>query len=161
GPVNGGAAAVTVANDLALDQSVDFGFISCPGQIGNYVWQDLNLNGVQDAGEIGYPGVVVNLRRPFDNSILQSATTRIHGRYLFSGLGPASYTVEAGPPAGASVSPSGTTTANLDSNASPAAVTLTINQSSDLTIGFGFRASGSIGDRVWNDDNGDGVQNPG
>ena len=64
GPVTGGAASVALSSEVAADQTIDFGFISCPGQIGDLVWQDTNLNGIQDPGEPGYPGVVVNLAGP-------------------------------------------------------------------------------------------------
>src|SRR5207302_900934 len=101
GPMDGSAATVTLATDLATDATIDFGFTSCPGQMGDLVWQDLNLNGRQDVGEPGYAGVVVNLRRPFDNSILQSTTTGLDGKFVFSGLCPADYNVEVVPPVGA------------------------------------------------------------
>lgn len=34
-----------------------------PGELGNLVWNDLDGDGIQDAGEPGLPGVVVELYR--------------------------------------------------------------------------------------------------
>jgi hypothetical protein len=45
----------------------------------------------------------------------------------------------------------------VDSNVNPAPVTLACG-GVDATIDFGFLPHGSIGGRVWNDANGDGVQ---
>ena len=59
---NAAVSTVTLTNDLARDETIDFGFLSCPGFIGDFVWQDLNLNGVQDPVEPGYPGVIGNLK---------------------------------------------------------------------------------------------------
>src|SRR5579862_5073995 len=159
GPIDGSPAPVTLANDLSQDQTIDFGFTSCPGVIGDFVWQDTNLNGIQDPGEIGYPGVTVNLRRTSDNTIIQSATTGGDGLYSFSGLCPGSYIVQVAPPASATVSPTnqGSDT-TVDSNPNPSTVTITVNTPTDSSIDFGFLPTGSIGDRVWNDINGDGVQ---
>ena len=42
------------------DQTIDFGFY-LPVTIGNYVWNDLNGNGVQDDGATGIAGVTVAL----------------------------------------------------------------------------------------------------
>ena len=149
-------------NDLAQDQTIDFGFLSCPGVIGDFVWQDTNLNGKQDVGELGYPGVVVNLRRTSDNAIIQSATTGGDGLYSFQGLCPGSYKIQVDPPVLALVSPTnqGGNPA-LDSNVNPTSVTLTVANETDSTIDFGFLPTGSIGDRVWNDLDGDGVQDVG
>ncbi|MCP4350816.1 MAG: hypothetical protein GY795_35570 [Desulfobacterales bacterium] len=30
--------------------------------IGNYVWNDANMNSIQDSGEIGIPGVIVKFK---------------------------------------------------------------------------------------------------
>jgi uncharacterized repeat protein (TIGR01451 family) len=105
------------------------------GEIGDFVWSDLNGNGIQDAGEPGIGGQTVTLTGP----VTASTTTNGSGQYLFSGLPAGNYTVTVGTPAGFTVTPSvqGTDT-TIDSNGSPAGVTLATSSSSNLTIDFGF-----------------------
>jgi hypothetical protein len=57
---------------------------SCPdyGHIGDLVWNDLNADGIQDIGEPGIPGVIVNLSFS-DNTTYRSTTTDINGNYYF------------------------------------------------------------------------------
>ena len=64
-----------------------------PGTIGDFVWNDANTNGVQDAGEIGIGGATVNL---LDGSgaLLESTTTDADGHYGFEGLAAGDYIVE-------------------------------------------------------------------
>ncbi|MFC1961226.1 SdrD B-like domain-containing protein, partial [Chloroflexota bacterium] len=70
-----------VTGTAPLD-SVDAGLV---GQytIGDYVWNDLNGNGIQDGGEVGIPGVTVELRDGTGN-LLSSMVTNGSGQYLFS-----------------------------------------------------------------------------
>ena len=44
----------------ASDLTLDFGFYQ-PVTVGDFVWNDLNGNGVQDAGEPAIPGVTLTL----------------------------------------------------------------------------------------------------
>ena len=55
-----GQTNTTFANDNATISSYDFGYLAAL-EIGDYVWQDLNYNGLQDANEPGIPGVLVTL----------------------------------------------------------------------------------------------------
>ncbi len=45
----------------------DFGYYDTPASIGNFVWDDLNGNGIQDAGEPGIDGVEVTLMVNYPN----------------------------------------------------------------------------------------------
>jgi hypothetical protein len=67
--------------------------------IGDYVWYDDNMDGIQDAGEPGVPDVTVNL---YDctNEPVAVTLTDADGYYLFSGLTPDDYYLEFVPPAG-------------------------------------------------------------
>jgi hypothetical protein len=136
---NGSPATVTLATNSSVDETIDFGFVSpCVGAIGDFVWNDANQNGIQDANELGIPGVAVYLRAA-DNSLVGSTTTDQNGAYHFTGLCAATYTVQVVTPAGFQPSPStapGSTPAN-DSNGSPATVVLGID-ATDNTIDFGF-----------------------
>lgn len=61
--------------------------------IGDYVWHDLNMDGIQDEGEPGVPGVVVNLYDCQD-VFIATMMTDANGRYLFDELTPGDYYVE-------------------------------------------------------------------
>ena len=52
-------------------------------QIGNRVWFDKNRNGVQDAGEAGLDGIVVNLFDPDSNKVVGRDTTDSGGQFYF------------------------------------------------------------------------------
>ncbi|MGZ6047516.1 MAG: SdrD B-like domain-containing protein, partial [Phenylobacterium sp.] len=85
---NGGDAIVTVvvhANDNFKDY--DFGEKG-DGSIAGFVYQDLNNNGVKDAGEPGIGGVTVRLTGTDANGLAvnRAAVTGADGAYLFAGL---------------------------------------------------------------------------
>lgn len=55
-----------------------------PGTIGNRVWLDTNANGLQDAGEPGIAGVIVELLQA--GSVISTTTTDTDGYYFFYDL---------------------------------------------------------------------------
>lgn len=61
-----------------------------PATIGDFVWEDMDADGIQDAGEPGVAGVQVTL---FDGSSMKVAETATdaNGYYLFNCLKPGSY----------------------------------------------------------------------
>ncbi len=63
------------------------------GELGNFVWNDLNFNGIQDATEQGIAGVTVYLEDRYYNR-LQTTITDSDGKYLFSDLVPDKYVLE-------------------------------------------------------------------
>ena len=115
---------------------------TCSGSIGDFVWHDLNINGLQDGGEPGIPNVVVNLLIGADGDriVIATTTTDPNGYYNFAGLCAGTYDVEVVTPAGYSpTSPCSTDmTIPNDNNCSPTIVTLPTNVSSNQTIDFGF-----------------------
>jgi hypothetical protein len=154
--------------------------VNCNGQIGDFVWQDLNNNGCQDAGEPGIPNVTVQLYSGAcgtAGTLVATTTTDSTGHYLFSGLCPGTYQVAITTPAGftattPNVGCKDTTqppyTADRDSkcvcgNTSPCitCVTLTAANPINLNVDCGYVCNGQIGDFVWNDLNGNGCQNAG
>jgi hypothetical protein len=68
--------------------------------VGDYVWFDDNVNGVQDAGEQGVPGVSVEIFNPdgtpaigADGLPVPAVLTDLNGRYLIDNLLPGDYYV--------------------------------------------------------------------
>ncbi len=55
-----------------------------PMEVGNRVWRDVNQNGIQDAGEPGINGVIVQLYNAAGTTMLGSATTDASGNYYFT-----------------------------------------------------------------------------
>ena len=130
--------------NVSLTLPVD---VPCTGAIGDFVWDDLNGDGIQNVGEPGIVAVAVML---FDDQGLVATTvTDGAGMYLFTDLCPGTYVVEvdestlppdyvptiplAGPP-------------DVDSDDSPVEVTLTDDVSVDLTIDFGYIPSEECAD---------------
>ena len=152
---------VTLPNN-STDLTMDFGFMPpCAGVIGDFVWYDLNANGIQDAGEPGIAGVSLELRLQADNSLLAVTTTDATGFYQFVGLCANAYKVVVMPPAGYTASPTGVGDPTKDSNPNPALVVLPDDFGEDLTIDFGFYQPAALGDFVWHDLNANGVQDAG
>jgi hypothetical protein len=158
---DGGPVFVNLPTDTTSNQTIDFGFETpCTGTIGDFVWHDLNQNGIQDPGEPGIDGVTMRLVEGN-----QTTVTGPNGYYQFSGLCAGTYTVEVlTPPAGMSPSPvgQGSDTA-LDSNPNPTFTVLVGDNGSDQTLDFGFftPCTAALGDFVWQDLDRDGVQDPG
>jgi Predicted outer membrane protein len=146
----------------ATRTDVDFGYRGT-ASIGDRVWLDRNGDGVQDAGEPGLSGVIVYLDlngngvrdadEPFD-------ATDASGNYLIGGLLAGTYTVRVD----ASTLPDGVSaTYDLDGVGTPGVVTgVTLSSGQARTdVDFGYRGTASIGDRVWNDANANGIQDAG
>ena len=147
---------VTVtAGDILLD--VDFGYVDAATtySITDAVWLDVDADGVFDATENGIQDVTVNLLDDM-GVIIASTTTDSSGNFSFNGVSPGDYTLSISDNNGELIGLSGTTTAGQSRSL---AVTVV---AADITgINFGYNAPGTIGDRIWSDANGDGVQDPG
>ena len=79
-----------------------------PASIGDFVWFDYNLDGVQDATETGIPGVEVTLYRvdgDGNESEVGSVQTDIDGSYNFENLSSGDYFLSFAPPLGFISSP--------------------------------------------------------
>ena len=77
---------------------VDFGYYDEPAALGNFVWYDLNNDGIQDGGEPGIGGVPVTLTITYPNGdILEVVTvTDATGHYDFGVLLDEAYTQSDG-----------------------------------------------------------------
>ena len=134
--------------------------LTVPGVIGDYVWKDLNQNGIQETGEPGIPGATVTLTKP--DGTTETATTDALGHYHFTSLWPGTYTVAVATPSGLVPSPTlAGADRKVDSNLSQATVAISPAQWDDITIDFGFYPTGAIGNFVWQDLNVNGIQDPG
>lgn len=150
-------SAVLLSNDVGVQLTFTNEYVAPPtGEIGDFVWHDVNGNGVQEPGEPGIAGVTVTL----GGAASATTTTDANGAYRFGGLAAGSYTVTVAAPAGfVATTANAGGDANLDSNGSPASVTLATDTSVNRSIDFGFtRGSGKIGDYVWYDKDRDGLQ---
>lgn len=113
----------------------------CGGTMGDFVFQDLNGNNVQDPGEPGIEGVEITLHDDQGN-LLATTVTDALGGYMFDGLCGGTYTVTVDPdsvPDG--LAPSLCDVGNddaADSDCSPATATLVGDFDSDPTLDFGY-----------------------
>ncbi|MBK8624415.1 MAG: HYR domain-containing protein [Saprospiraceae bacterium] len=87
----------TDANGCAASYNYDVTGIDCGTantRIGDYVWFDVNGNGIQDMGELPIAGMIVNLYNANNGTIVSSTTTDAMGNYLFDFLPQGNYFVE-------------------------------------------------------------------
>jgi protocatechuate 3,4-dioxygenase beta subunit len=146
-----------VSNESNL--TVDAG-LHRPASLGDYVWHDLNANGVQDAGEPGIAGVTVTLSNG------ATTTTDASGFYQFTGLVPGNYSVSFPAPSGyiRTTADAGSDDAvDSDANVVTGQTGAYVLKSgdSDLTADAGYYRLASLGDRVWVDANANGIQDSG
>ena len=83
--------------------------------LGDFVWLDTDMDGIQDAGEIGVANVTVRLLDGNGNE-LATTTTDANGFYSFTNLAPGTYRVDFVPPAGYTISPANQGTSYSDSS---------------------------------------------
>jgi hypothetical protein len=130
--------------------------------IGDFVWEDLDRDGVQDSGEPGIEGVPVSLQD--ENGVEVGTTaTDMNGFYQFTGLIPGDYQVQFGTPTGFNPTLDNLGDDALDSDAvGGISQVVTVNNGDNITtIDAGFYAPASIGDFVFLDENGNGLQDNG
>ncbi len=135
-----------------------------PGVISNYVWVDLDGDGIQDGSESGVNGVTVELYDSTGTTLLQTTTTAGAGNYAFT-VPAGTYVVKFVPLAGSVLTaPNRGGDDNLDSDANPfSGFTggITVAAAEVRTdIDAGITLPGSIGDTVYVDLDGDGTQDP-
>ncbi|MBP6903046.1 MAG: carboxypeptidase regulatory-like domain-containing protein, partial [Burkholderiaceae bacterium] len=160
----GGVTGCYTLNAGDNNTTVDAGFYKL-ASLGDYVWADNNNNGQQDDGaNAGVAGVTVNLLRP-DGTQVATTTTDATGYYLFSDLVPGDYKVEFVKPAGYAFSAKDQGADGSDSDADTATgltvVTTLESGENDLSWDAGLVKLASLGDKVFEDKDADGVQDAG
>ena len=156
----------------------DDAYVIPTASLGDFVWEDLNGNGIQNIGEPGIANVEVNLTgTDIDGNTVDIITfTDANGEYLFDDLVPGNYTVifpviadidgkvgilTKGDATGGSTD---ATDVNNDSDPDGSGVAETVVLSSgenEIRIDAGYYAPASLGDTVFVDLNGNGLQDIG
>ena len=150
-PTTGLTALFSTTSGSVVDR-MDAGAVAA-ASIGDSVWDDLNGDGIENAGEPGLAGVTVRLLDATGATELATTTTAGDGSYTFPNLDPGTYTIDvddATLPAGA------VETTGLD----PLVVTVTSGEI-EVTADFGYYQPATVGDLVWDDLSNDGIQDPG
>ncbi|MCB0641657.1 MAG: HYR domain-containing protein, partial [Phaeodactylibacter sp.] len=120
-PAMGGMTGNYTLESGDSELTVDAGYFG-NASIGDFVWNDLNANGIQDPNEPGIANVLVELTGTDNQGNPISATTLTgpDGFYLFSGLAAGSYKLTFSQPAGFDfASPLNAGAADEDSDADP------------------------------------------
>jgi hypothetical protein len=135
------------------------------GTVGDFVWNDLNGNGIQDIGEPGLPNIPVILYDCSTNTPIRNTITGLNGKFLFEKLIRGSYRLffdisSLGINYSFSDKMQGTnTTLDSDVNLNGFTDCFIVNAGiSDTTKDAGIVLLGAIGDFVWHDVNGNGQQ---
>ena len=141
------------------------------GMIGDMVWNDLDGDGIMDNGEPGIQGVIATLSKD-NGQFIDQTTTDFFGKYKFNNVMPnMSYKVTfTNIPAGFSFAPmdqGGNEETDSDVNPNTGMTTpvfigpggIRLDQDAGLVQGNPNQAS--VGDRVFADNNGNGIQDPG
>ena len=158
-----------------VNDSIDMGgyrpaLVQPKASLGDKVWLDANRNGLQDSGEAGVAGVEVVLLDASGNPVAdRTQTTDAEGNYLFDGLSAGTYAVRFTGPDGYTFTGRdalGNLADGLDSDvdATGATAAIELAPGQDLRsvdAGLVTLKTASIGDRVWEDMNYNGVQDTG
>ena len=162
---DGPAGTIQIGPDPAVelganeDTTAELGFRSENSAITGVTFSDPNNNAQRDGGEPAVGSIPVKLIGPGpdgdfdtgDDVVLQTATSHVtDGTYTFGGLAPGQYRVEVTPPGTMVVTGS-----------NPLPITLMPNETETADFGFNSNKMASIGDTVYEDLNGNGVQDPG
>ena len=171
---------VTLSGGTA-DQTGDFGYQRDASQIGDFVWNDLDLDGLQDGGEPGLTNVTVTLTITYpDNTVVTVVTlTDLNGGYTFGNLlfdedydgdaltnpsaGEPVYVVTVTTPAGYAPALSdvgGNDSIDSDDGAA-GETTLPQTGTPVENVDFGFYEEAEISGHLYDDVNGNGAQDAG
>ena len=118
-----GLTEVTTLSAGESDLTWDAGIVTT-ATIGDFVWLDVNRDGIQDPGEAGLGNVTVKLVNATTGVVVATTTTNSSGFYLFQNVNPVDdsltpiqYRIEFVTPAGYSISPKNVGGVTSDSDA--------------------------------------------
>jgi gliding motility-associated-like protein len=161
--LTGVTAPINILSDDDIDD-IDAGYFVF-ATVSDFVWEDLNGDGIQDGGEPGINGVTVTLtgNDGFGNPVNLNEVTAGGGLYEFIDIVPGTYTLNfALPSVNHFYTQQDAGGDNVDSDADNAGDTapLTVISDDDITnIDAGMFLGATIGDYTWIDFDGDGIQN--
>ncbi len=178
-PVSSDTVDVTLAGGVSID-TVDVGYATL-GSIGDTVFADANGNGSQDWNESGWADITVELWEDTTNdgnydTLVATTTTTLDGTYSFSSLPPGTYQarVDTTDPdlggAAQTADPDRDGETCLDETFITLAAVPCDSADSGIIINygtnylgadFGYQPTGVVGDYLWFDFDGDGVQDIG
>lgn len=132
--------------------------------VGDFVWKDLDCDGIQDGSEGGISGVLVTIT--FPDGTTRTTTTDANGNYWFRNLGPGNAVISFATPSGYTPSPADRgTDPTTDSDPINGSVSIVVYAGeTNPCIDAGFcvaTATSKIGDFVWHDYNRNGIQDAG
>lgn len=140
-------AQVRVEVTSGMGVVVDFG--NCPyGMVQGLKFQDLDGDGVRDDTEPGLAGVTITLESVSGDGPILAAVTGEDGSFSFTGLAPGRYRV------GESVPPGYYATR-------PVSVEVDLRAGDTASVLFANAPYASVAGHKWQDNNGDGVRDPG
>ena len=158
-----GRTIATHLDPAEVDHTWDAGFYKT-ASLGDFVWHDIDADGIQDPGEEGIDGVTVTLHRA-DGSVVGTTTTANGGLYEFTDLLPDDYYLcfDYSATIYTQVSPQNQgANDELDSDVDPVGgcteITTIVSGENDITWDMGLYTLASLGDYVWYDKDGDGCQ---
>jgi SdrD B-like domain/Secretion system C-terminal sorting domain len=137
------AIIINVFSGIAIQKdnlTIDAGY-KVDTQVGDFVWNDTNKDGIQDAGEVGIDNVTVRLVKASDNTVIGTQTTTGGGKYLFTNLIADTYYIEFDKPGtNFNASPTVPNTADgNDADANGKTANFTLNKGDlNLDIDAGF-----------------------
>lgn len=161
-----GVQSVTVTDSKGCTCTAQLALVN-PSRIGNFVWHDINQNGIQDPGEPGVANVLVKLFGTTGSgvNVALSTLTDANGEYTFDGLQAGAYSMEVSLPANCIFSAYKTGNTAQDSDIHPETGSSDTFQLApsfyddrwDAGLIF-LDEKSSIGDWVWEDFNRNGIQ---
>ena len=92
-PADSDGTPIPGAKDVDDKDTATVSVNTAPAIIGDRVWNDVDGDGIQDEGEMGVYGVVVNLLAE-DGTVVATTTTDANGNYRFEIENPGTYVVE-------------------------------------------------------------------
>ncbi|MBK8952962.1 MAG: hypothetical protein IPM85_12460 [Chitinophagaceae bacterium] len=162
--IKGGTITLSVGGEpgsTSYNSTYDFAVYKTNG-IGDYVFLDADADGIQDAGEGGIAGVTVKLRNS-SGTVLATTTTDVNGYYSFydpAQYGTYNYQLQFVTPTGYTPSPANQgSDDNKDSDPVSGIIpAFTVpNGTWNNSFDAGFSTTLSLGNRVWNDANNNGL----